>query len=410
MPVAGIIAEYNPLHLGHLRQMEATRAALGPDTAILCVMSGNFVQRGEPALVEKRARAAAAAACGADLVLELPTPWAAATAERFAQGAVSLLERTGVVDCLSFGSESGDLIPLQRIAQALADPDYPEILSLYRLTSGRPFAAARQMAVADLVGEAAAAHLEHPNDILAVEYLRALDRLGSAIRPLAIPRQGPAHDQPQPQGALASASALRRIILDGRDSTPYLPGPMAAALAKERAAGQAPASLAAVERAILSQLRRMGPEELAVYDRGREGLCHRLYRAVQSGANLQEVLDLAKTRRYPMARLRRMVLHAWLGLDLTALPEEPPYLRVLAIGRQGRQLLRRMKETARLPVLVRPSQTRALPPQAAALLEQEGRWTDLYTLAWPVPTVPGEEFRRGPVFPPVQLEGKEEEL
>ena len=250
MAVAGIIAEYNPLHRGHLYQMEATRAALGADTAILCVMSGNFVQRGEPAVLEKHARAEAAVRCGADLVVELPTPWAAATAETFARGAVSLLHAAGVVDCISFGSESGDLIPLQHIAEALEDPDFPEILQIYRMVPGRPFAAARQMAVADLTGPVTAERLSQPNDILAVEYLRALRRLDSAIRPLAIQRRGPGHDAPEEGGGI-SGLALRRLMISGGDPAPYLPRPMADIFRREAAAGRAPASLEAAERAVL---------------------------------------------------------------------------------------------------------------------------------------------------------------
>ena len=401
MAVAGIVAEYNPLHRGHLYQMEATRKALGQDTAILCVMSGNFVQRGEPAIVSKHARAEAAVRCGADLVIELPTPWATATAETFARGAVSLLHAAGVVDCLSFGSESGDLIPLQRIAQAVDSPDYPEILRLYRMMPGRPFASARQLAVADLTGPAVAQRLEHPNDILAVEYLRALNCLGSAIRPLAVRRQGAEHDG-KPVGNVASASAVRRMIRAGENAGNYLPEAMAEILRRETEAGRAPAGMGQVERAVLSRLRTMGEEEFALYDQGGEGVGNRLFRAVHGAATLEEVLALAKTRRYPMARLRRMVLHAWLDIRPGQTPALPPYLRVLAIGRRGRELLRRMKETALLPVVIRPGQTRKLSGPTAALFALEARCTDLYTLAWPRPVAPGEEYIRGPVVLPLQ--------
>ena len=408
MAVAGIIAEYNPLHRGHIYQMEATRAAMGPDTAILCVMSGNFVQRGEPALLEKHARAEAAVRCGADLVVELPTPWATATAETFARGAVSLLQAAGVVDCLSFGCESGDLIPLQRIAEAVDSPEFSEVLGVYRMLPGRSFAAARQMAVADLTGPATAAHLERPNDILAVEYLRALRHVGSPIRPLAIQRRGAAHDG-DPVGEVASAAAVRRMVAAGEDPAPYLPEPMAEILRREEAEGRAPARLAAVERAILGRLRSMEEEDFAPYDRGREGLSRRLCRAARGAASLEELLTMAKTRRYPMARLRRMVLHAWLDIRPGELPPLPPYLRVLAIGPRGRELLRRMKEAASLPVLIRPAAARNLPAPAAALFRKEARCTDLYTLTWPKPAAPGEEFLRGPVVLGGRTAGEEKE-
>ena len=401
MAVAGIVAEYNPLHRGHLYQIEATRKALGQDTAILCVMSGNFVQRGEPAIVGKHARAEAAVRGGADLVIELPTPWATATAETFARGAVSLLHATGVVDCLSFGSESGDLIPLQRIAQAVDGPDYPEILRLYRMIPGRTFAAARQMAVADLTSPVVAQRLEQPNDILAVEYLRALSHLGSPIRPLAIRRQGAAHDG-EPVGNVASASAIRRMIRTGEETGDYLPEAMTEILRREKESGRAPAGMELAERAVLARLRTMSEADFALYDRGGEGVNNRLFHAARMAASLEEVLTLAKTRRYPMARLRRMVLHAWLDIRPGQVPSLPPYLRVLAIGRRGRELLRRMKETALLPVVIRPVQARKLPGPAAALFALEARCTDLYTLTWPEPAAPGEEYIRGPVVLPLQ--------
>jgi len=396
MAVAGIVAEYNPLHSGHLLQMSATRDALGEDVGVICVMSGNFVQRGEPAILDKHTRAEAAVRCGADLVIELPTPWATATAETFARGAVSLLEAAGVVDCLSFGSESGDLIPLQRIVDALESPEFPELLRRHRMFPGRTFAAARQLAVADLVGPAAADCLERPNDILGVEYLRALRYVNSSIRPLAIRRRGAAHDGEVSEG-IASASVIRRMIAAGEEFSAYLPPVMTQLLAREQEAGRAPVRMETVERAVLARLRTMSEEDFAPYDRGREGLSNRLFHAVQGAASLQELLELAKTRRYPMARLRRMVLHAWLDIRPDELPALPPYIRVLAVGAQGRGLLRQMKETARLPVVIRPAGAEKLDGAAACLFRLEARCTDLYTLAWPVPAAPGLEYRKGPV-------------
>ena len=183
MRVAGIIAEYNPLHRGHVHLMEEARRRLGPETALVCVMSGNFVQRGDFALVEKRVRAASAVQSGADLVLELPVPWALSSAEGFAAGAMEILKATGAVTHLVFGSEGGDAAPLVRCAEALCSPAFPQRLR-EELKRGDSFPAARQRALEALLPEEDAAALSRPNDTLGVEYCKALR--GSGIRPIPL--------------------------------------------------------------------------------------------------------------------------------------------------------------------------------------------------------------------------------
>ena len=214
MAVAGIIAEYNPFHRGHGWQLSALRGQLGQDTEVVAVMSGNFVQRGDLAVMDKHARAEAALRCGVDLVLELPTPWSCATAERFAQGGAAILAATGVVTHLVFGSECGDLDALWAAALCLDGEEYPLVLRRL-LATGMSFAAARQEAVAQLAGDAARC-LSQPNDNLAVEYLRALSRVDGAggIEPVTFRRVGAAHDSAEP-GAYASASYIRGLVLAG---------------------------------------------------------------------------------------------------------------------------------------------------------------------------------------------------
>ena len=200
MGAAGIIVEYNPLHSGHLRLLEAGRAALGPDTAMVCVMSGNFVQRGDFALLRKHARARAAVESGADLVLELPLPWAVSSAEGFAAGGVQALAATGVVEHLLFGSECGDVSALERVAAALLAPSFRDRLREV-LPGAVSFAAARQRALTGLLPEEDAALLESPNNILGIEYCKALLGQNAPLRPVTIRREGSAHD-----GALAPVS------------------------------------------------------------------------------------------------------------------------------------------------------------------------------------------------------------
>ena len=269
MNVAGIIAEYNPFHRGHAWHIARTRRTLGADTAVVCVMSGHWVQRGECALTDKWSRAALALSGGADLVLELPTPWAMASAESFARGAVGLLAATGVVDVLSFGSETGELAPLRAAAAALDGPDYPERLRA-GLARGLSFPAARQAAVG-------AYCLASPNDNLGVEYLRALP---PGMEALTIPRRGAAHDGPA-AGGFASASELRALLRAGRaaEADPYLTAPWSGAAA----------SMAHIDRAVLARLRMMDEADWAALPDGgvAEGLPARLARSARTADSLQ---------------------------------------------------------------------------------------------------------------------------
>lgn len=382
METAGIVAEYNPFHRGHAWHIAETRRRLGGEAPVVCVMSGHWVQRGECALADKWLRAALALDRGADLVVELPTPWAMASAESFARGAVSLLAATGVVDVLSFGSETGELAPLEEAAAALDAPDYPERLRA-ALGRGLSFPAARQEA-------AGAACLSAPNNNLGVEYLRSLRALGSTIRPLTVPRQGAGHDGPA-AGGFASASELRRLLRAGRgeEAAPYLTAPWSGELA----------DMQHIERAVLARLRTMGEGDWAALPDGggAEGLPSRLAKAAREAVSLEDFYARAKTRRYPHARLRRLALAAFLGLRAAERPAAPPYVRVLGLGGRGRALLRRMKDTCPLPVIVKPAQARELDGPARTLFESEARYTDLYGLCFPAPRPCGAEWIHSPV-------------
>ncbi len=397
MAVAGIIAEYNPFHRGHAWQLAELRRQLGADTAVVVCMSGNFVQRGDFAIMNKHARAEAALLGGADLVLELPAPWSAAGAERFAQGGVALLAGSGVVTHLAFGSESGALEPLQAAADCLDGGAYPEALRRFS-GAGVTFAAARQAAVRYLAGEAADC-LSRPNDILAVEYLRALNARKSKMIPLALPRMGAGHDSGE-AGEYSSASFLRERILSGRDVSRLLPGPSAAVLSRETEAGRAPVTWRTCQRAILYRLRTMSEEDFRLYDGGNEGLYHRFYAAVHTETAVEDILTAVKTRRYPMARLRRMMLQACLGVPQAGQGETPPYLRVLGAGERGRELLSRMRRSASLPVITRPGHIRRLDGEIQRIFDQEARCTELYTLAYPDLTqaAPESEYAAAPVM------------
>lgn len=401
MRTAGIIIEYNPLHAGHLYQLEETRRILGQDTAIIGVMSGDFVQRGDFAIVGRQARAKAAVESGVDLVLELPLPWAVGSAERFADGGVAALAATGVVDRLVFGSECGDAAALERVASVLLSEGFPALLK-QELSTGVSFAAARQQAVERMETSEDAALLAQPNNILGVEYCKSLLRRESAIRPLTIQRKGAGYHETEPEAELPSATMLRQLLRSGEREkalTRMAPA-MRAAFEEEARLGRAPVLLEICERAILARLRSMSEADFAALDEGREGLYHRLYEASRTAAGLEEILESAKTKRYAYARLRRMVLWAWLGMTPKDFPEEIPYLRVLAANETGRELLGRMRKTAAVPVVTKPQHVRRLSREAQALFELEARAADLYALAYPdlSAAVGGRLWREGPMI------------
>ena len=369
MAALGMICEWNPFHLGHAWLLRELKRCYG--LPVVCVMSGNFVQRGEPAVAEKRARAEMALRCGADVVFELPTVWAMASAERFARGGVALLRRTGVVTQVAFGSECGDAAALMRVAACLDGER--------RLAGGDTFAVCRERAAAELLGETDAALLREPNNILGIEYCRALR--GSGIGAVTLPRTGARHDGAA-SGGIASASGIRRLLHEGQPerAMAFLPPEAAEVLRREMAQGRAPVTLENCERAVLAKLRTLREEDFLPYDGGGEGLYRRVYRAVRAGTSVGEILALAKTKRYPMARLRRMLLAAW--LEVPQPPEEVPYLRLLGAGKDGRPLLRQMQRSG-VPVLTKPADVGRIGPAAQELFTRECAWTDLYMLGMP---------------------------
>ena len=379
MKVCGIIAEYNPFHNGHRRHIEQTRERLGAGCAVVCVMSGNFVQRGAPAAFAKHARAEAALRCGVDLVIELPLPWALSSAERFAMGAVALLDAMGVVTHLSFGSESGTIARLAAAAEILLRPELDVFLRA-ELATGIPYAAARQRAAEKINSGAPLPALERPNDILGIEYLKALRRLRSDIEPLTVQRIGSDHD------GYASASWIRSRVAAGEDVSAYVPFAQGRMVNGE-----------ALETALLSRLRALPPEAFAALPDAAEGVENRLYRAAREGASLDEILGAAKTKRFAMSRLRRMLWGAALGLRREDASGIPPYLRVLGADAAGRALLARMRTCAALPVLTKPAAARSLDARSRRVFELEAGAADFFALGCE-DRRGGAEWRRGPVM------------
>lgn len=370
MRIVGIVAEYNPFHAGHRYHIEETRGRLGAECAVVAAMSGNFVQRGECAITDKWTRAGMALEGGADLVLELPTVWACASAEHFAYGAVSVLRMAGV-DTLSFGSESGNGEALRRAAQALDSQPFQAALRKH-LDEGLPFAVCRQRAVEDLLGAEAAACLSSPNDNLGVEYLKAARRLDFAPEVIAVPRVGAGHDGGD-HPEYPSASHIRRQVLSGEISM------------------ENPASLTYNQRGIMTILRGVKEKSLTAIPDSGEGLDRRLFEAIRKAETLEQVYELTKSKRYAHARIRRMALWAALGLKERDRPAQVPYLRVLGANGRGRAVLKAIPGD--VTVITKPSRGKGLP-----LMELEARCTDFYAMCRERPGPCGLEWTNSPVI------------
>ncbi len=372
----GIVCEYNPLHLGHRKQIRRIREEFGPDTAIVCAMSGNFVQRGQPALFDKSIRAEAAVRCGADLVVELPVTVSLSSAEGFAAGGVFLLSQ--LCDTLCFGAETGEGDILLNTARALLSEEFPPLLR-QELDKGASFPAARQAALEHLgIG---AGLLTSPNDILGVEYCKAILSQGSAMEVFPIHRPGSYHAEvPDPEDP--SATALRKQILSGSDWEAYVP---AETIPLFRNASRH--TLEAGERAILSRLRTMTDAEFEALPYGSEGLWRKLMHESRRGASLEAVLTAVKSKRYTRTRLDRMVMCAFLSITAETLAAPLPYARVLAFNDRGRNLLSQVKASG---FFRNAGETLDHPCQAL-----ESRCGDLYGLfCQDLPEPPGVEARR----------------
>ena len=376
MKTVGIVAEYNPFHKGHALHIAKTREIVGEDAAIVCVMSGNFIQRGEPAIFAKHTRAEAALFGGADLVLELPLPYVLASAEKFAFGAMAVLHSLGCVDHVSFGCESGDALPLKEAAELLLRPDFGEVLR-EEMKLGVSFAEARQCALERISGKSMEL-MSRPNNILAVEYIKTLALIGSDIEPIAIARRGAGHDEAAVRDGICSASAIRSMIKAGEDASAFMPREAAALFEIERASGFGPITAESLEQSMLTGLRMMNEADFAALPDMSEGLHLRLMRAAKSCGSIGEVYDAVKTKRYAMSRIRRAVACAWLGVTAADSEGMPPYVRVLAANSRGCELLKTAKKNT--TVITKPAAARKLDERGRHLFELEARATDLYVL------------------------------
>lgn len=382
---AAIIAEYNPFHNGHAYHIEKTRELFGA-THIIAVMSGNFVQRGDCACLSSHTRAQMAISGGADLVIQLPLPWALAPAERFARGAVYLAHSLGCTQLLSFGSESGSTDDLILAAELSEKPETLDLLHR-KLDSGMSYPAARQAALAEVSGEISDL-LSTPNDTLAIEYIKALSFFGSDIKPVCVKREGDRHDGDCPQENFSSASYLRGI-LQNVEAKQYIPDQCIPYMSEAIEKGVAPYLLSRLENAMLYRLRTMNLEQISALPDLSEGIENRIFRYIRETSSIAELTDAIKTKRYTHSRIRRILLCALLGIERRHCEGLPPYIRVMAMNKKGRELL----SQPHLPVITRFSDCDKLDDSAREIFELELASSDIFALAAPTPLPCGLEAK-----------------
>ncbi len=396
MKTYGIVAEFNPFHNGHEYLIEQGKKDGAEKT--VCVMSGNFVQRGEPAVCSKWRRAEMALKCGSDLVLELPVSWAVSSAERFAYGAVSLLNSMGCVDKLLFGCENADADSLFSAASLSLSEEYSGALKKF-LSEGLSFPSAREKAVLSLSDKRTAEILKTPNNILAVEYCKAILRLNSSMEPFCVNRTGVGHDSENLSEAFASASAIRKMLgSDFEKSADFMPKKAFELLKKANDEGRVLKNLKKLDLPLISMLRRADANEISLVPDVSEGLEYKIKEAAKTGTSFGEIADLIKSKRYTHSRLRRILLLFYLGIYSEDLIESPPHIRVLGFNSKGRELLAQMKKTASLPVIMRYNDIGKLSGQCKSVFDTESRAVDMYNTLFDDIRPCGENMTHNPVI------------
>jgi predicted nucleotidyltransferase len=399
MKVLGIIAEYNPFHNGHRYHLQESKELTGADLTVV-VMSGNFTQRGEPALIDKWSRTEIALHCGADLVIELPVAYAMGSAEYFAFGAVRLLDSLGAVDTLSFGSESGDLDRLTEIASILVlEPDEYKSHLKDNLSAGKSFPSARQKALSSYVKEKngkdhLSTLLKSSNNILAVEYIKALMRLKSRITPMTINRIGNDYNCSKLTGEISSATSIRKVLSESSWQTAEnllefaVPNPSLAILEREMELGRGPVFPSDFSLPLLSTLRKMSKEQLRALPYMEDGLENRISDAAGKAGSFHELTDYICTRRYPNTRIQRILFSALIGLT-DAMFESfnssggPAYIRILGFSNAGRRLLSSIRGRTALPVITKTANyTSSALPGVSDMLRLESVASDQYVLGY----------------------------
>ena len=377
--VNAVICEFNPFHNGHKYLLKAAAEKTGAD-ATVCFMSGNFVQRGEPAVTDKHSRAAAALAHGADLVFQIPTAYSLAGASIFANAGVCLADAMGVETTLCFGSESEDLTPLYKLALV----DRQKLAGFFKnsIKAGKSYAAAVTEAYA-ACGASDAELLKTPNNLLAFEYIKAVIERKSELKISNIVRVGDSHDGMSPVGELASASYIRQ---NPDDAKRFVPVNLPVRLDRQK-----------FDTMLRFSVYTKTPFELSQYADMSEGLENRFAEAAKTAQSTEELINAVKTKRYTRSRLCRAAVNVLIQNPKGLCKKDPPCLKVLGFNDRGRELLKTISKTAKLTVITKPSDMADL-PEARAHFELECRASDIYDFCTFCPKGGGVEYKMSPIY------------
>jgi predicted nucleotidyltransferase len=357
MTTVAIISEYNPFHNGHKHQIEKIKDRFGEDTAIIAIMSGNYTQRAETAFCGKEIRAKCAALCGVNLVLELPFPYSASSAEIFADSGVEIAERLGVVDYLSFGAECADEEKIKACAQIMLSKEYKLLRDEIYEAQNVGYAEACERAYATLFPGDDPIQFTS-NNILAIEYTKALLARNSNIKIYAVKREGSAYnDADLSDTSFSSASAIRRAYSDERlfgELSHALPEQVMQTLAVAERNGELPTDYEKLSTAIISHFRLNPPGSFEPYD-ATGGLYNRLYSASLEANSIHSLLEQSATKKYTNARIRRAILNSLLAVTSSDVKVPPRFTQVLAMDSIGMRLLKAIKKVSTFQVLTKPS-------------------------------------------------------
>ena len=388
MKVAAIISEYNPFHNGHLYQVNKIRDILGEDTAIVAVMSGNFTQRGEIAVADKTVRAEAAVRSGVNLVLEIPFPFCMSSAEIYAKSGVKIADSIGVVDYLVFGSECGDIHTLKEIASNMLSREFSEEIGrIQKECEGReigyPKAADKR-----LFPQHAPEAIFAPNNILAIEYIKALKEIESSIEPLTIKREAVGYKSSFiPESNIQSASAIRELARENvLSALGYVPTSAKEAFLEAEKSGKFPTSEERLDAAVISILRLNSPDRIRDIHDTAGGLYNRLYELSHRTAKISQLVNKAETKKFTKSRIRRAIYYSCFGVTSSEVKALPSYTQVLALDGIGRKLLREIGKMTRLPVITKPSDYSGLGDEVVAQKELSHRADSVFLLSQSVPS------------------------
>lgn len=384
----GIVAEFNPFHNGHKYLADSLKQ--DDASVVVAVMSGNFVQRGEPALIDVNTRANAALSCGVDLVLSLPLPYCISTAEKFANAGVTVLDSLNCLDAIAFGSESNSPKLLVECAKKLGTPEFNKKVSEY-VESGVSYPTARENALTELYGGKYSEVVSKSNDILGVEYAKALLELKSDLNIKTVKRTGAQHDSADGTRNIRSASLIRTFADDLAEVENFLPQESFAVLADAAENGKT-VDYNKYELSLMYKLRTMSASDIAKLPDVNEGLEYRIFDAVRASNSYSELLEKIKTKRYTLSRIRRILLYAYLDVTKELLETPVPYIRVLGFNEKGAALLKECKQKTKLPVITRSADLKNLDENGRRIFELECKARDLYSLSLHKPEVCGKEM------------------